>query len=128
MGTHKLASRAALRAEVKHLTAEKDAQALRLAQVLRDFDAAAVELSGALEDRRAADERTRRLTEQLSETVAEVHRLQARLAECGAVTVPPIERDTSDPADVATHPVPIAQALEWPTLSLRVAAPKGATR
>ncbi|MFI8853638.1 hypothetical protein ACIGW3_26080 [Streptomyces sp. NPDC053499] len=118
MGTHKLASRATLRNLLKHLQAERDDLAQRLATVTRDFDVAAVELSGARADLRAAEA-------QLSEAVAEVHQLRAQLAERDSVTVPPMVRDTSDPADVATYPIPIGQAGDWPTLGLRL---KGVTQ
>ncbi|MBQ1122601.1 hypothetical protein [Streptomyces sp. B15] len=128
MGSHKLASRATLRHQLRHLQTERDDLAQRLATVTRDFDVAAVELSGAIADRRAAEARNKRLDAQLSEAVAEIHRLQAQLAERDAVTVPPMYPDTSNPTDVATHPIPLAHAQDWPTLGLRLAPPKGVTR
>ncbi|SES04279.1 hypothetical protein [Streptomyces qinglanensis] len=115
MGAHRLASRATLRAQVKRLEAEAADLACQVVKVTGEFDAAAVELSGALEDRRAADERAKHLAGQLAEAMAEVHRLRAELAESGAVTVPPAERDTSHPADIATHPIPAGDMWADPT-------------
>lgn len=70
-----------------------------------DFDRAAVAYSGVLED--------------LREATAEVADLRARLApylaaeaNATAVSLPPLERDTSDPADQATEPVRVLTLAE----------------
>jgi len=81
----------AMATEIDELQAERD-------QLEADFDQAAIDLSGTREDLGAAEEEIADLRQRLAPFLA---------AEANAtrITVPPMVRDTSDPADQATGPI-----------------------
>lgn len=96
-----------------HYIARLKEQAAALQQQL---DEAGIDYSGALEDRRAAEKRAAELARQLGTATAELLRVRRQLAPYlaaeaneQAVTVPPWERDTSDPADQATGPIDVSE-------------------
>lgn len=119
MAAHRLASRATLRREVEALRAERAAllaQKDRLSAECNDYACELVKLSGEVDG--------------LKQEVKALRTQQAQAANDNSVTVPPMERDTSDPADQATHPTYIgdmwADPTRWratgndrPTLTLR---------
>ncbi|NGO69155.1 hypothetical protein [Streptomyces boncukensis] len=109
MASHRLASRTTLRCTLQRLEAETEDLACQLVRVTRELDDTGVTLTGAWEDRRAAEERAQQLAGRLAHVVAELHALRAEHARCGAVTVPRWVRDTSDPADQATAPIPAGE-------------------
>lgn len=80
-------------------------------QLQADFDAAAIDYSGALEDLRVCDAENEGLRR-------EIARLEAELANRDAVTVPPMERDTTDGADQATAPIDVRPLREAAELGL----------
>ena len=125
MAVHRLSSRrtladqvAALRKRVAELEAERDRLnaenhdlVCRLPRLAREVHEARVDLGGAIEDRRYAAQTADALREQHAAAVAANRQLRAQAAQRDAVTVPPMVRDTSDPADIATAPIPVP----WPT-------------
>lgn len=112
MAAHRLASRRQLLADMKTLTADRgrlEAEnsdlACRIPRLAREVHEARLEAAHAHIDRKTASQRADRLASELAAAVAELHRLRADIASRDAVDVPPMIRDTSDPADQATMPV-----------------------
>ncbi|MGW7087607.1 hypothetical protein ACWGH2_29480 [Streptomyces sp. NPDC054871] len=88
----------AMATEVDELKAERD-------EAQGNFDQAAIAYSGVLEDLRG-------VTDQLAVANAELAELRAFKANATAVTVPPMERDTSAVEDQATGPIDVRPLQE----------------
>lgn len=80
------------------LTAALDQLGAENTTLEAQLDRAGIDLSGTREDLRVANE--------------EITRLRAELANRDAVTVPPMERDTSNGADQATAPIDVRSLRE----------------
>lgn len=109
-----------LATDIVELTAERN-------QLEAAVDDAAIELSGAIYD---ADEQAG-INEQLT---SELHVLRAKVATDDAIDVPPMIRDTDNPADQATHPDGLdvqqlrddmADSKPAPPVEVRVGGPNG---
>lgn len=86
-----------LRTENGRLHRENDELACQTVQLT-------TRLHRALLDKQAAEETAMHLAGELAAAVEDNQRLRAELANARAVSVPPMVRDTSNPADVATSP------------------------
>ncbi|WP_326806712.1 hypothetical protein OHB04_02630 [Streptomyces sp. NBC_01775] len=112
MAAHRLAPRARLRnrrrleRENDQLVCQLVAAATDINTLTRQLDEAAIDLSGAREDRRYAEATVATLTEQLAAEIAENHQLRAKLATAGSVDVAAWVRPIDGPADEATAPIP----------------------
>lgn len=101
--------------KVIELATENDVLKAERNRLEGDFDQAAIDLSGAREDLRAAEDEIAYLRKRLAPFLA------AEANET-AVTVPPMHRDTSDGADQATEPIDVrdlrARFAEGPVVTL----------
>jgi len=113
-GRHRGKSPSQLRRELDTALCELSAQATRVSELWAErneleaqLDTAGIDLSGVKLD--------------LEQATTERDALRAELANRDAITVPPMERDTSDGADQATQPIPVitlAQAFAGPVIAV----------
>lgn len=91
--------------KVIELTTENDELKAERNRLEDEFDTAAIDRSAALEDLQAAEREIAYLQKRLAPYLADE-------ANAHRVTVPPMERDTSDPADQATGPINVTALWE----------------
>lgn len=103
--------------KVIELATENDVLKAERSWLEGEFDSAAIDRSAALEDLRAAEDEIAYLRQRLAPFLAAE-------ANTHRVDVPPMERDTTDPADQATGPIYV-QPL-WEALNVHYTGPDAA--
>lgn len=112
MAAHRLPGRLTSALAVRRLNRENHQLTCQLVALTRQLDEAGIELSGAREDRRAADAKTDRTAGLLADAMTELHTLRADLANRNAITVAAWIRPIEDAQDVSTQPTNVTSLQE----------------
>lgn len=112
MAAHRLPGRLSSALRVRRLNRENHQLTCKIVALTRELDSAGIELSGAREDRRTADERADRIAGLLADAMAELHEHRADLANRNAVTVAAWIRPVDDETDRATQPTNVTSLQE----------------